>query len=47
MPEFEIKWQAFGVLTVDADDEAEAKELLDDELFGLDYDGLDYEIEEV
>lgn len=45
---YEIKWSAFGVLEdVEAENEEEALEILEDELFGLDRDGLDYEIVEV
>lgn len=49
MPRYEIEWQTFGVLyDVEAKDEDEAKEILDDELFsGPLYDGLDYTITEV
>jgi hypothetical protein len=34
----------FGTIELDAEDEDDAKELLDDELFGVDRDGLDYTI---
>lgn len=37
----------FGIIEVDAENTEDAKELLDDELFGRSYDGLDYKIEEM
>lgn len=48
MPRYEISWKVFGVLVVEAEDEEDARDVLDDELFGgPDYDGLDYSIEEI
>lgn len=47
MPKYEIKWNAFGFFEVDAEDEDEAVETLHWELSGTNWDGLDWEIEEI